>query len=58
MEEKTLEQRIEDLEAKLIATEASSNIYGDTASRLYVAVRDLQQKVKELETKIASISPT
>lgn len=52
MEEKTLEQRIEDLEAKLVSVEGATNLSNDAAARLYIIVRDLQQKVKDLESKI------
>lgn len=58
MEEKTLEQRMEDLEAKLISVEGTANLSNDAAARLYTIVRDLQQKVKDLEATIASMSQT
>lgn len=57
-EERTLEQRVEDLEAKLVSVEGATNVSNDAAARLYAAVRDLQQKVKNLETTIANMSQT
>jgi uncharacterized coiled-coil DUF342 family protein len=57
-EERTLEQRVEDLEAKLVSVEGATNVSNDASARLYAAVRDLQQKVKNLETTIANMSQT